>query len=59
MKDKQPSIYWLIAWVGSMAILFMINYQQIQHQKKIQEIFERGERLHLMLRLEQNKNLNK
>lgn len=37
------SKYWLIGFLGCISILFYINYSQIGHKKRVEQILEQGE----------------
>lgn len=39
-KPLLPSVYWLVAWLGCCIILGSIFYSNIQHQKRLDRIFD-------------------
>jgi hypothetical protein len=39
-KPILPAVYWLVAWLGCCLILGSIFYSNIQHQKRIDKIFD-------------------
>lgn len=39
-KPLLPAVYWLVAWLGCCIILSSIFYSNIQHQKRVEKIFD-------------------
>jgi hypothetical protein len=39
-KPMLPAVYWLVAWLGCCLILGSIFYSNIQHQKRLDKIFD-------------------
>ena len=39
-KPVFPAVYWLVAWLGCCLILGSIFYSNIQHQKRLDKIFD-------------------
>jgi hypothetical protein len=40
LKPLLPAVYWLVIWLGCCIILCSIFYSNIQHQKRVEKIFD-------------------